>query len=116
MATEKEIQLACDIQRIGIQINMQGKYHTFVEFSGHVNWIEVRVMLAPFASGAALVSGWHGVATEEKDNSFVKLSTGYRVSSGENISDVVDHKVEQLEELKSRLYALLDRDDDGVPV
>lgn len=116
MATEKEIQLACDIQRIGIQINMQGKYHTFVEFTGHVNWIEVRVLPAPFVSGVALVKGWHGVGVDAEDNSYVQLSTGYQVSRGEIISDVIEHKVEQLEQLKAKLLTLLDVDADGVPV
>lgn len=116
MATEKEIQLVCDIQRIAIQINMQGKYHTFASYSGHVNWIEVRVLPAPFVGDTQPIKGWHGVAVGAEDESYVQLSTGYKTLEGEILQDVIDYKVERLEKLKADLLKLLDVDSDGVPV
>lgn len=116
MATEKEIELACDIQRIGIQINMQGKYHAFVNYIGHVNWLEVRVLPAPFVGDAQPVKGWHGIALDAEDESYVTLSTGCKILDGEEIQDVIDYKVESLEKLKAGLLTLLEVDADGVPL
>lgn len=112
MATEKEIQLACDIQRAAIQINMQGKYCTFVEYSGHVSWLSVRVIHAPYAQASEYVKGLNGFDSD----SYVQLSTGYKLDKGEDMQAVAEYKVERLETLKAELLTLLDVDADGVPV
>lgn len=115
MATQKEIQLCQEILSIGIQINMQGKYHVFVDFSGHVLWMEVRVYPIPATQNKPL-KGWLGSGGMLDDESYVKLSTGYQVAEGEELSDVIEYKVERLERLLSKLGDLLDVDADGVPV
>lgn len=110
MATEKEIQLACEIQRIAIQVNMQGKYHPFVSYSGHVQGLNVYMYKAPYQQNDTMLKGW----TTADHN--VYLSTGYELGVGEEMKDVVEYKVEILEKIKSELLAFLDVDADGVPV
>lgn len=107
MATSKEIELAGEIQRIAIRVNIQGKYHTFVEFSGHVNAIYVYLKDAKTRA--------HVDAFAEHDQ-HVYLSTGYRLSFGESMKNVIADKVSQLEKLKADLLKFLDVDADGVPV
>lgn len=108
MASTKEIELVGEIQRLAIRINMQGKYHTFVNYSGHVQGIDVMVERAPYPSGH--LDGW---ACNDRN---IYLSTNYQLGWGEKMKDVIAHKVELLEELKTDLSALLDVDADGVPV
>lgn len=115
MATQKEIELCQEILGLAIKINMQGKYHVFADFSGHVLWMEVRVYPVPANQNKPL-KGWLGSGGMLDDESYVKLSTGYQVAEGEALSDVIEHKVEQLKRLLSKLAALLDVDADGVPV
>lgn len=110
MATPKEIDLVCDIQRICIQINMQGKYHTFLQYSGHVHGVSAYMYKAPYRQNQTMLEGW----TTSEHN--VYLSTGYEVGVGEEIEDVIAYKVEKLEKLKAELLELLDVDADGVPV
>lgn len=43
MATVKEILLIKEIAGLCVEINCMGKYSVFMDFSGHVNWIEVRL-------------------------------------------------------------------------
>lgn len=108
MASGKEIELVVEIQRIAIRINMQGKYHTFVNYSGHVQSIEVMVERAPYPSG--YLEGW------ECNERNIYLSTNYSLGWGEKMKDVISQKVELLARLKTDLLELLDVDADGVPV
>ena len=108
MASPKEIELVGEIQRLAIRINMQGKYHTFVNYSGHVQSIDVAVQLAPYPSDC--LDGW------TCNDHVVYLSTDYKPCSFESIKRVIADKVKQLEKLKSDLGELLDVDADGVPV
>lgn len=110
MASPKEIDLVCDIQRICIQVNMQGKYHAFLQYSGHVQLVNVYMYKAPYLQNQAMLKGW----TTSEHN--VYLSTGYEVGFGEEIEDVIAYKVDQLEKLKADLAKFLDVDADGVPV
>lgn len=110
MASPKEIDLVCDIQRAAIQVNMQGKYHAWVDYSGHVQGFEVRVGNASDQSYADLLDGWN---CHDRN---VYLSTGYELGYGEKMKDVIEYKVELLEKLKAELIGLLDVDADGVPV
>lgn len=109
MASEKEIQLVCEIQRIAIQVNMQGKYNTWAEYHGHVNSFDVRASL-PWHADVEPLEGW---GCHEKN---VYLSTGYELGYGEEMADVIEDKVERLEKLKADVLSLLDVDADGVPV
>lgn len=107
MATSKEIELVGEIQRIAVRVSTQGKYHAFVEFSGHVH--AVYVYLKDAKTGA------HIDAFSEHDK-HVYLSTDYRLSFGESMKSVISDKVSQLESLKVDLLKFLDVDADGVPV
>jgi DNA-directed RNA polymerase subunit L len=107
MASTKEIELVGEIQRLAIRINMQGKYHTFVNYSGHVQSVDVAVQLAPYPSDH--LDGW------ACNDHVIYLSTDYKLFSFENIKRVIADKIEQLEKLKSDLGKLLDVDADGVP-
>ena len=107
MATSKEIELVGEIQRIAVRVNMQGKYHVFIEFSGHVNAVYVYLKDAK--------TGKHIDAFAEHDQ-HVYLSTSYIAGIGEKMRDVIADKVAQLEKLKADLLAFLDVDADGVPV
>lgn len=108
MASPKEIELVGEIARLAIRINMQGKYHTFVNYSGHVQGIDVAVQRAPYPSGH--LDGW------TCNDHLIYLSTDYKPWSGENMKRVIAGKVEQLEKLKAEMSQLLDVDADGVPV
>lgn len=108
MASPKEIELVGEIQRLAIRINMQGKYHTFVHYSGHVQGIGVDVERAPYPSGS--LDGW---SCNDRN---IYLSTNYQLGWGEKLKDVIAYKVELLEKLKADLGKLLDVDADGVPV
>lgn len=111
MATEREIELVCDIQRLSIQVNMQGKYHAFCEYYGHVNCIDVRLIHAPYGEKLGdSVDGWHSYDRN------VYLSTNYRLSEGEDMADVIEYKIELLEKLKSDLSGMLSTDSDGIPL
>jgi hypothetical protein len=107
MATSKEIELAGEIHRVAIRVNIQGKYHAFVEFSGHVHAIYVYLKDAK--------TGKNIDAFAEHDQ-HVYLSTDYRLSFGESMKSVIVDKVAQLEKLKADLLKFLDVDADGVPV
>lgn len=107
MASSKEIELAGEIQRTAIRVNIQGKYHAFVEFSGHTHAIYV------YLKGAK--TGANVDAFAEYDQ-HVYLSTDYRLSFGESMKNVIAYKVTQLEDLKANLMKFLDVDADGVPV
>lgn len=107
MASSKEIELAGEIQRTAIRVNIQGKYHTFVEFSGHVH--AIYVYLKDAKTGA-------NVDAFAEHDQHVYLSTDYRLSFGESIKNVIADKVAQLERLKADLLQFLDVDADGVPV
>lgn len=108
MASPKEIELVGDIARLAIRINMQGKYHTFVNYSGHVQGIDVAVQRAPYPSDH--LDGW------TCNDHVIYLSTAYKAWGGEKMKDVIADKVEQLEKLKADLLKFLDVDADGVPV
>lgn len=108
MASTKEIDLVCEIQRTAIQIAVQGKYLPFTGYSPHVAMFEVYIHHNPY--GGEYVEGWSVC------DRHVYLSTGYKLSFGEEMQDVVDYKVEQLEKLKADLLEFLDVDADGVPV
>lgn len=110
MASPKEIDLVCDIQRACIQVNMQGKYHTFLQYSGHVQAVNVYLYNAPYHQNDSMIDGW----TTSEHN--VYLSTGYEACDGELIEDVIEYKVELLEKMKTEVLSLLDLDADGVPV
>lgn len=110
MASPKEIDLVCDIQRICVQINMQKNFHAFWNYSGHVAGLDVFMYKAPYSSDAGFVDGW-GVCDRT-----IYLSTNYTLAYGEKIEDVIAFKVELLEKLKADLIALLGIDADGVPL
>lgn len=104
MATEAEIRLCQDILGLGIAINMTTGYSAYVELHGHVDGIEVRI--APkwkMGAGAEDLPGW-GVFGDQNN---VKLSTGYKLSRGEVMRDVIAHKVEKLEKLKASMIEFL---------
>lgn len=107
MASPKEIELAGEIQRLAIRVNIQGKYHTFVEFSGHVHAIYVYLKDAK--------TGKHVDAFAEHDQ-HVYLSTNCTLGYGETMKNVIADKAAQLEKLKADLLKFLDVDADGVPV
>lgn len=107
MATSKEIELVGEIQRVAVRVNTQGKYHVFVEFSGHVHALYVYLKHAE--------SGKNVDEFAEFDQ-HVYLSTEYKLSRGEGMKDVIACKVEQLEKLKAAMLVFLDVDADGVPV
>jgi hypothetical protein len=110
MASPKEIDLVCDIQRICVQINMQKKLHAFWNYSGHTSGLDVYMYRAPFLSDGGMLEGWSVC------DRTIYLSTNYDLSFDETIEDVIAHKVEQLTKLKADLIELLDVDADGVPV
>ena len=110
MASPKEIDLVCDIQRICIQINMQKNLHAFWNYSGHVSGLDVYMYKAPYSSNDEMLEGW-GVCDRT-----IYLSTNYTLGYDEKIEDVIAYKVELLEKLKNELVLLLDVDADGVPV
>jgi hypothetical protein len=110
MASPKEIDLVCDIQRICVQINMQRNFNAFWNYSGHVSGLDVFMYKAPYSSDSVFVDGW-GVCDRT-----IYLSTNYMPGLGEKIEDVIAGKLEQLEKLKAELSKLLDVDADGVPV
>lgn len=110
MASPREIDLVCDIQRICVQINMQKNLHAFWNYSGHVGGLDVFMYKAPYSSDAGFVDGW-GVCDRT-----IYLSTGYILGYGEKIEEVIAGKLDQLGKLKADLIALLDVDADGVPV
>jgi hypothetical protein len=107
MASPKEIELVGDIARLAIRINMQGKYHTFVNYSGHVQGIDVAVQRAPYPSDH--LGGW------TCNDHVIYLSTDYKALYGESMKRVISDKIAQLEKLKADLLKLLDVDADGVP-
>lgn len=107
MASPKEIELAGEIQTLAIRVNIQGKYHVFTEFSGHVNAIYVYLKDAK--------TGDHIHAFSEHDQ-HVYLSTNCVLGFGEKMKNVIADKVEQLEKIKADLAKFLDVDADGVPV
>lgn len=110
MASLKEIDLVCDIQRACIQVNMQGKYHTFLHYSGHVQAVNVYLYNAPYSHNDTMIDGW---STSEHN---VYLSTGYEACDGELIEDVIEYKVELLEQMKAEVLSLLNVDADGVTI
>lgn len=115
MATQKEIQLCQEMLGLAIKINMQGKYHVFASYSGHVHWFELRVLSAPHSSDGNPIAGWGGACDPERET-YVTLSTDYKLGFGEEMADVIEYKIERLEKLKADLLTLLDTDADGVPV
>ena len=107
MASTKEIELVGEIQRLAIRVNMQGKYHSFFEFSGHTDG--VYVYLKDAKTGANIN------AFAEHDQ-HVYLSTNCALGFRETMKNVIADKVAQLEKLKADLAKFLDVDADGVPV
>lgn len=105
MATQKEIQLCQEIIGAAIYLNALGKYSVFVDFSGHVKSIEVRIKPAPWVHDVKDIEGW------SVGDKHVYLSTGYKLNRGEDMQSVVDYKVEKLEEIKADLLALTDKVD-----
>jgi len=101
MATKKEIELCQEILGVAIQLNATRKYNVFVDFSGHVKWIEVRIQNAPYFESCADIDGW---GTHDR---VVYLSTEYKLSYGEDMDDVIAYKVEKLQEIKDDLAKLL---------
>lgn len=109
MATEREIELVCDIQRLAIRVNMQRKFNIWTDFSGHVNSFEVTIS-PPWVAGVNTIGGW---GSGDKN---VYLSTDYKISTGENIKDVIEDKVSQLAIIKEELIKFLEVDADGIPL
>lgn len=101
MASKEEIDLVCDIQRLAIEINMQGNVHMHVNYSGHVNDLSVYAFRAPYVSNDKLLVGW-GCCDH-----CIYLSTDYKISAGELMEDVISYKVEQLEKLKAEMSEFL---------
>lgn len=94
MASDKEIDLVCEIQRLAIRINMQGAYHVHTEFSGHVRGFYVYM---------------HDAKTGKITDKFathdhhVYLSAASAPPYGEVVELIVMDKVDQLEKLKAHL-------------
>lgn len=109
MATKREIDLVCEIQRLAIQVNAQRKYSVWADFSGHVDCFEITVSL-PWVAGISMLDGWGSGARA------VYLSTGYKPSFSEDMKDVIEDKVSQLEKIKLDLLGLLSTDQDGIPL
>lgn len=101
MATQKEIQLCQEILGVAIQLNSTRKYNVFVDFSGHVKWIEVRLQNAPYLPDSQCIEGW------DCCDRHVYLSTEYKLDRGEDMNDVIAYKLEKLQELKDDLLKLL---------
>lgn len=41
MATQERIRAALEITRIAMQVSIQGKYHVFANYSGHIDGLNV---------------------------------------------------------------------------
>lgn len=101
MATQSRINEALEISRIAMQISMQGKYHVFANYSGHVDAFNV------FAYEAA---------GEYSGNDPKSPMAGWScIDPGRNLylDTCTD---EQMSGLMADVRALLDVDADGVPV
>ena len=101
MATQKEIQLCQEILGVAIQLNSTRKYNVFVDFSGHVKWIEVRIQRAPYFENCPEIDGW---STHDR---VVYLSTEYKPDADEDMGAVIAYKVDKLQEIKDDLIKLL---------
>ncbi len=104
MATEKEIMLCQEILGLSIAINMTSRHNVWVDFSGHVKSIEVRITDGKWENktpDTPYLAGW-GLSFDENDHR-VYLSTDYELGYGESMEDVIAYKVEKLEKIKSGL-------------
>lgn len=97
MATENQIGWIEQILRLAMQISLQGKYHVFARYSGHVNVLDVCVNHA--------------------DSDYQNFENRYvdGLASNENWIQLSSESGELLALLK-KLEPLLARDDDGIPV
>lgn len=107
MATERQIDLAQKIMRAAIQVSVQGKYHVFVNYSGHVHSLSVDVTHADSVydgskEGRRLLGGF-------------ELMQAY-LDRGANDWRDVDIETDKLEEVYGKIIDLLDVDADGVPL
>lgn len=109
MATAREIEVAQEILHIGIQVNMQGKYHAFVEYAGHVNGISC--YLRPASKGKVLdcIKEW-----DVYSDCVAYFYDRSKLLEGEDDDD--SWHFEQLTKLRDRLKSMIDVDADGVPV
>lgn len=101
MATDKEIQLVCEIQALCIKINMAGRYSAFSEYSGHVQWFSVSLG-GPGDHYGKEVKGW------SCNDHVVKLSTNYKPWASEKMKDVIADRVKELDVLKGKLERILE--------
>lgn len=97
MATENQMQTIDRIMRLCMQISVQGKYHVFAGYSGHIDKFEVYAYPSDndyqsgnpaYVEGLACQEWWIPLGSEDG----------------------------QLAKLQAVLEPLLDRDDDGVPL
>lgn len=101
MASKEEIDLVCDIQRLAIEINMQGNVFMHVAYSGHVDSLDVFAYRAPYVLNDEPLAGW-GIC----DHSLY-LSTNCKRSPRESVEDIAAYKVHQLEKLKTEMSEFL---------
>lgn len=101
MATQKEIQLCQEILGVAIQLNATRKYNVWVDFSGHVNWLEVRIQNAPYFPNVECIEGW------DSCDRHVYLSNEYKPDAGEDMEAVIAYKLEKLQAVKDDLLKLL---------
>lgn len=102
MASQEEVKLCQQILALAIKVNAQGKYSVWVDFSGHVHQLEVRVT-THWDLGNADIEGWRS------GDRGVYLSTDQKPGWLESMQDVIDDKVEQLRALNADLSKFLSK-------
>jgi hypothetical protein len=105
MATQKQIELICDITRAAAQVSIQGTYHAFATYSGHIDGLCVYAYQADgeYDDSKNMMPGW---STADR---WISLQ-GQEDESDKAACDL------RLETILADVRGLLDVDADGVPV
>lgn len=99
MATPERIRAALEISRIAMRVSVQGKYHVFADYAGHVDSITVFAYLAEgsYIAGKDYMPGWS--CSDPGRRIYLDTCTD-----------------EQINSLHDDVCSLLDTDADEVPV
>ena len=105
MATQRQIELICDITKAAAQVSIQDTYHVFANYSGHIDGLCVFAYQADgvYDDSKSMMPGW---STSDR---WICLQ-GQADESDKASCDT------RLEAILADVRGLLDVDADGVPV
>lgn len=101
MATQERIRAALEITRIAMQVSIQGKYHVFANYSGHIDSLNIYAYEAK--------GDYSGPANKEPMKGWSCIDKG-RTIYLDTCSD------EAINAMADDVLSLLDVDQDGIPL